>query len=71
MLDFILAISHHLLIFILFGVLVAELILVRSSLDEQTITRSAHRSLVWNNRRHDRRGGIRQSDLRRERLELL
>ena len=47
MLDFILAISHHLLIFILFGVLVAELILVRSSLDKQTITRTARIDLWY------------------------
>lgn len=47
MLDFALAISHHLLIFILFGVLVAELVLVRSRLDRQTVTRTARIDLWY------------------------
>lgn len=41
MLDYSLAISHHLLIFAMFGVLVAELVLVRSGLDQATINRTA------------------------------
>jgi putative membrane protein len=37
MLDLALAISHHLLIFALFGILAAELVLVRSNLDKASI----------------------------------
>jgi putative membrane protein len=39
MFDLSLAISHHLLIFALFGVLAAELVLVRSNLDQATVAR--------------------------------
>jgi putative membrane protein len=41
MFDLALAIGHHLLIFVLFGVLAAELVLVRPSLDAPTIARTA------------------------------
>jgi len=41
MFDLSLAIGHHLLIFALFGVLAAELVLVRPSLDQSTIARTA------------------------------
>ena len=46
MFDLSLAIGHHLLIFALFGVLVAELILVRPPLDTTTIARTA-RIDIW------------------------
>ncbi len=39
MLDLALAIGHHLLIFLLFGVLVAELVLVRTRVDLPTVAR--------------------------------
>jgi len=45
--DLSLAISHHLLIFALFGVLAAELVLVRPSLDALTITRTARIDLWY------------------------
>jgi putative membrane protein len=41
MLDLVLAIDHHLLIFALFGVLVAELILVRRGMDLATVAQIA------------------------------
>ena len=47
MFDLSLAIGHHLLIFALFGVLVAELVLVRSSLDQSTIIRTARIDLWY------------------------
>ncbi len=47
MFDFSLAIGYHLLIFVLFGVLVAELILVRSGLDQMTIARTARIDLCY------------------------
>jgi len=47
MFDLSLAIGHHLLIFILFGVLSAELVLVRPSLDKITITRTARIDLWY------------------------
>jgi putative membrane protein len=47
MFDLALAIAHHLLIFILFGVLSAELVLVRPSLDKTTITRTARIDLWY------------------------
>jgi putative membrane protein len=47
MFDLSLAIGHHLLIFILFGVLSAELVLVRPSLDKMTITRTARIDLWY------------------------
>jgi putative membrane protein len=45
--DLSLAISHHLLIFALFGVLAAELVLVRPSLDALTVTRTARIDLWY------------------------
>ncbi len=39
MLDLTLAIAHHLLVFGLFGILFAELILVRPGMDKQAVTR--------------------------------
>ena len=39
MLDLVLAIGHHILIFALFGVLVAELLLVRRGMDAATVAR--------------------------------
>jgi putative membrane protein len=47
MFDLSLAIGHHLLIFALFGVLTAELVLVRPSLDQSTITRTARIDLWY------------------------
>ena len=47
MFDLALAISHHLLIFILFGVLTAELVLVRSNLDRSTIARTGRIDLWY------------------------
>ncbi len=47
MVDLSLAISHHLLIFALFGVLAAELVLIRPSLDSATITRTARIDLWY------------------------
>ncbi len=47
MFDLSLAISHHLLIFALFGVLAAELVLVRPSLDALTVTRTARIDLWY------------------------
>ena len=47
MFDLSLAISHHLLIFVLFGVLTAELVLVRSNIDSSTITRTARIDLWY------------------------
>jgi putative membrane protein len=45
--DLSLAISHHLLIFALFGVLAAELVLLRPSLDSATITQTARIDLWY------------------------
>ncbi len=47
MFDLSLAISHHLLIFALFGVLAAELVLLRPSLDSATITQTARIDLWY------------------------
>jgi len=47
MFDLSLAIGHHLLIFTLFGVLVAELVLVRPGLDGSAITRTARIDLWY------------------------
>jgi putative membrane protein len=72
MFDLSLAIGHHLLIFILFGVLTAELVLVRPSLDLSTIARTARIDLWY--------GivaglivivGFTRGNLRRERLDVL
>jgi putative membrane protein len=45
--DLSLAIGHHLLIFALFGVLTAELVLVRPSLDQSTVARTARIDLWY------------------------
>jgi putative membrane protein len=47
MFDLSLAIGHHLLIFALFGVLAAELVLVRPNLDAETISRTARIDLWY------------------------
>jgi len=47
MFDLSLAIGHHLLIFALFGVLAAELVLVRPSVDRATIARTARIDLWY------------------------
>lgn len=47
MFDLSLAIGHHLLIFVLFGVLSAELVLVAPSLDNVTIARTARIDLWY------------------------
>jgi putative membrane protein len=47
MFDLSLAIGHHLLIFVLFGVLTAELVLVRPALDRSTISRTARIDLWY------------------------
>ena len=47
MFDLMLAIGHHLLIFVLFGVLFAELVLVRPGIDRSTITRTARIDLWY------------------------
>jgi len=47
MFDLSLAIGHHLLIFVLFGVLTAELVLVRPALDQATIARTARIDLWY------------------------
>ncbi len=47
MFDLSLAIGHHLLIFVLFGVLTAELVLVRPTLDKATIARTARIDLWY------------------------
>jgi putative membrane protein len=47
MFDLSLAIGHHLLIFILFGVLAAELVLVRADLDRSSIERVARIDLWY------------------------
>lgn len=39
MLDLVLAIAHHLLVFALFGILFAELVLVRRGMDQQAVAR--------------------------------
>jgi uncharacterized membrane protein len=48
LLDLTLAISHHLLIFILFGILVAELIIVAPGIGGKEVG-----PLVWHRRRDD------------------
>ncbi len=45
--DFSLAIGHHLLIFALFGVLAAELVLVRPAMDHATVERTARIDLWY------------------------
>jgi putative membrane protein len=45
--DLSLAIGHHLLIFALFGVLAAELVLVRPNLDSSTLSRTARIDLWY------------------------
>ena len=47
MFDLTLAISHHLLIFVLFGVFTAELVLVRTNLDASAVTRTARIDLWY------------------------
>jgi putative membrane protein len=47
MFDLSLAIGHHLLIFALFGVLAAELVLIRPSVDQSTIARTARIDLWY------------------------
>ncbi len=47
MFDLSLAIGHHLLIFALFGVLAAELVLVRPNLDSSTLSRTARIDLWY------------------------
>ncbi len=47
MFDLSLAIGHDLLIFVLFGVLIAELVLVRPSLDKSTVARTARIDLWY------------------------
>jgi putative membrane protein len=47
MLDLILAIAHHLLVFSLFGVLFAELVLVRKGVDLATVTRLGRIDLMY------------------------
>ena len=47
MFDLMLAIGHHLLIFVLFGVLPAELVLVRPGLDQSTVMRTARVDLWY------------------------
>jgi putative membrane protein len=41
MLDLVLAIAHHLLVFLLFGVLMTEFVFVRAGMDRQTLGRIA------------------------------
>ncbi|HZZ69227.1 MAG TPA: DUF2214 family protein [Phenylobacterium sp.] len=47
MLDLVLAIAHHLLVFSLFGVLFAELVLVRRGVDLATVTRLGRIDLMY------------------------
>ena len=47
MLDLVLAVAHHLLIFTLFGVLVAELALVRRGMGVDTVARVASIDLTY------------------------
>jgi putative membrane protein len=47
MLDLVLAVAHHILIFGLFGVLLAEFILVRPGLDQATADRVAATDLWY------------------------
>ena len=47
MLDLVLAVGHHLTIFALFGVLVAELVLVRNGMDDGAIKRVANIDLWY------------------------
>jgi putative membrane protein len=47
MFDLSLAIGHHLLIFALFGVLVAELVLIRSGVDKAAVARTARIDLWY------------------------
>ena len=51
MLDLILAVAHHVLIFGLFGVLFAEFILVRPGLDQAAVRRIAAIDLWYGIRR--------------------
>lgn len=47
MLDLVLAIAHHILVFGLFGVLFAEIVLVRKGVDVATITRIGRIDLMY------------------------
>jgi putative membrane protein len=47
MLDLVLAIGHHLLIFALFGVLFAEFMMVKAGMDGATVTRTANIDLSY------------------------
>ena len=47
MLDLVLAIGHHILVFSLFGVLFAELVLVRKGVDLATVTRVGRIDLMY------------------------
>lgn len=47
MLDLVLAIAHHILVFSLFGVLFAEIVLVRKGVDLATITRVGRIDLMY------------------------
>jgi putative membrane protein len=47
MLDLVLAIAHHVLVFSLFGVLFAELVLVRKGVDLATVTRVGRIDLMY------------------------
>jgi putative membrane protein len=47
MLDLVLAIVHHILIFSIFGVLFAELVLVRKGIDLPTVTRVGRLDLMY------------------------
>jgi putative membrane protein len=47
MLDLVLAIAHHILVFSLFGVLFAELMLVRKGVDLATVTRVGRIDLMY------------------------
>ncbi|HEX3363585.1 DUF2214 family protein [Phenylobacterium sp.] len=47
MLDLVLAIGHHILVFSLFGVLFAELVLVRKGVDLETVTRIGRIDLMY------------------------
>src|SRR5258708_31675573 len=47
MLDLVLVILHHILVFSLFGVLFAELVLVRKGVDLATVTRVGRTDLMY------------------------
>ena len=72
MLDLVLAVAHHVLIFGLFGVLFAEFILVRPGLDAgHGRSRGGHRSVVRHPAGPDHRDRIFAGGLRRQGLGLL